>query len=192
MISPLGQQLAAYYTKPPRRYEPCGSLRGAVCGEPFAADIGAAVRLLCVGCRFAGATVCGARAVPGLLRGVSRSGRTVRRLCCAIGWTRCFPMWVRCFSACGWQAGQCGWRWNFSARCGRVLRRKTPGTARRLAVRFAAALALSAAFAAVGAFFTVMGIRGRRALTAFAPNVFLGGQRGGGYSLFSCSRLMWV
>ena len=38
--------------------------------------------------------------------------------------------------------------------------RETPGTARRLAVRFAAALALSAAFAAVGAVFTVMGIGG--------------------------------
>ena len=38
--------------------------------------------------------------------------------------------------------------------------RETPGTARRLAVRFAAALALSAAFAAVGAVLAVMGIGG--------------------------------
>ncbi len=60
---------------------------------------------------------------------------------------------------CLWLAG---WAVRLAMELFRAVRgraaRETPGTARRLAVRFAAALALSAAFAAVGAVFTVMGI----------------------------------
>ena len=62
---------------------------------------------------------------------------------------------------CLWLAG---WAVRLAMELFRAVRgravRETPGTARRLAVRFAAALALSAAFAAVGAVFTVMGIGG--------------------------------
>ena len=62
---------------------------------------------------------------------------------------------------CLWLAG---WAVRLAMELFRAVRgraaRETPGTARRLAVRFAAALALSAAFAAVGAVFTVIGIGG--------------------------------
>ena len=62
---------------------------------------------------------------------------------------------------CLWLAG---WAVRLTMELFRAVRgraaRETPGTARRLAVRFAAALALSAAFAAVGAVLAVMGIGG--------------------------------
>ena len=60
---------------------------------------------------------------------------------------------------CLWLAG---WAVRLAMELFRAVRgraaRETPGTARRLAVRFAAALALSAAFAAVGAVLAVIGI----------------------------------
>ena len=62
---------------------------------------------------------------------------------------------------CLWLAG---WAVRLAMELFRAVRgravRETPGTARRLAVRFAAALALSAAFAAVGAVLAVIGIGG--------------------------------
>ena len=62
---------------------------------------------------------------------------------------------------CLWLAG---WAVRLAMELFRAVRgraaRETPGTARRLAVRFAAALALSAAFTAVGAVLAVMGIGG--------------------------------
>ena len=62
---------------------------------------------------------------------------------------------------CLWLAG---WAVRLTMELFRAVRgraaRETPGTARRLAVRFAAALALSAAFAAVGAVLAVIGIGG--------------------------------
>ena len=62
---------------------------------------------------------------------------------------------------CLWLAG---WAVRLAMELFRAVRgraaRETLGTARRLAVRFAAALALSAAFAAVGAVLAVIGIGG--------------------------------
>ena len=62
---------------------------------------------------------------------------------------------------CLWLAG---WAVRLAMELFRAVRgraaRETPGTARRLAVRFAAALALSAAFAAVGAVLAVIRIGG--------------------------------
>ena len=62
---------------------------------------------------------------------------------------------------CLWLAG---WAVRLATELFRAVRgraaRETPGTARRLAVRFAAALALSAAFAAVGAVLAVIEIGG--------------------------------
>lgn len=73
--TPLGQQLAAYYTSCPE-----GTSLAAAFGAQLAVSLLQLILVLlcgfCVwGCRFAGAAVCGARAVPGLLRGVSGSAK---------------------------------------------------------------------------------------------------------------------
>lgn len=73
-VSALGQQLAAYYTKRSRKCSVRSNFRDRIFGELFTADRSIFVRLLCVGRGLVGAAVCGARRVPGLLRGLGGSG----------------------------------------------------------------------------------------------------------------------
>lgn len=73
-VSALGQQLAAYYTKSPENAAFAAIFGTRIFGELFTADRSIFVRLLCVGRGLVGAAVCGARRVPGLLRGLGGSG----------------------------------------------------------------------------------------------------------------------
>lgn len=117
------------------------------------------MRLLRVGCRFAGAAVCGAR----LFLGYCAASVAAQSGASALLRYRLDTLLsdVGTLLLCLWLAG---WAVRLAMELFRAVRgravRETPGTARRLAVRFAAALALSAAFAAVGAVLAVIGIGG--------------------------------
>ena len=188
--TPLGQQLAAYYTSRPE-----GTSLAAAFGAQLAVSLLQLILvLLCGFCVWGVGLLALLFAARGCSWAFARrqwQRRAVRRLCCAIGWTRCFLMWVRCFSPCGWQAGQCGWRWNFSARCAGVLRgrhraqrggwqsvlpRRWRCQRRSLpAGRFSPPLG-SEASGVDGFCSTYFWVASGEAATAF----------------FSCSRLMWV
>ena len=144
--TPLGQQLAAYYTSPSR---PEGTSLAAAFGAQLAVSflqlilVLFAARGLFLG--FCAASVAAQSGASALLR------YRLDTLLSDVG-TLLLCLWLA------------GWAVRLAMELFRAMRgraaRETPGTVRRLAVRFAAALALSAAFAAVGAVLAVIGIGG--------------------------------
>ena len=134
--TPLGQQLAAYYTSRPE-----GTSLAAAFGAQLAVSLLQLILvLLCGFCVWGVGLLALLFAARGLFLGY-------------------------CAASVAAQSGASALlRYRLEMELFRALRgraaRETPGTARRLAVRFAAALALSAAFAAVGAVLAVIGIGG--------------------------------
>ena len=176
--TPLGQQLAAYYTSRPKGTSLAAAF--GCCCAAFACGVSVCWRccLRRAGCSWAFAR-----------RQWQR--RAVRRLCCVIGWIRCFLMWVRCFSACGWQAGQCGWRWNFSARCAGVLRgrhRAQRGGWQSVLPRRWRCQRLSLP----SGLYSPSSGSGASGADGFCSTYFWVASGEAATAFFSCSRLMWV
>lgn len=188
--TPLGQQLAAYYTSRPE-----GTSLAAAFGAQLAVSLlQLTLVLLCGFCVWGVGLLALLFAARGLFLGYCAARwqrKAVRRLCCAIGWIRCFLMWVRCFSACGWQAGQCGWRWNFSARCAGVLhgrhRAQRGGWQSVLPRRWRCQrLSLPS-----GLYSPSWG-SGASGADGFCSTYFWVASGEAATAFFSCSRLMWV
>lgn len=164
--TPLGQQLAAYYTSRPE-----GTSLAAAFGAQLAVSfLQLILVLLCGFCVWGVGLLALLFAARGLFLGycaasvAAQSGASALlryRLDTLLSDVDTLLSDVGTLLLCLWLAG---WAVRLAMELFRAVRgraaRETPGTARRLAVRFAAALALSAAFAAVGAVFTVMGIGG--------------------------------
>lgn len=157
--TPLGQQLAAYYTSRPE-----GTSLAAAFGAQLAVSLLQLILvLLCGFCVWGVGLLALLFAARGLFLGfcaasvAAQSGASallryrLDTLLSDVG-TLLLSLWLA------------GWAVRLAMELFRAVRgraaRETPGTARRLAVRFAAALALSAAFAAVGAVLAVIGIGG--------------------------------
>ena len=143
--TPLGQQLAAYYTSCPE-----GTSLAAAFGAQLAVSLLQLILVLLFAARglflgFCAASVAAQSGASALLR------YRLDTLLSDVG-TLLLCLWLA------------GWAVRLAMELFRAVRgraaRETPGTARRLAVRFAAALALSAAFAAVGAVLAVIRIGG--------------------------------
>ena len=141
--TPLGQQLAAYYTSRPE-----GTSLAVAFGAQLAVSfLQLILVLMCGFCVWGVGLLALLFAARGLFLGLcaasvaAQSGASALLRYRLAGWAVRLAMEL------------------FRAVRGRAVR-ETPGTARRLAVRFAAALALSAAFAAVGAVLAVIGIGG--------------------------------
>lgn len=150
-VSALGQQLAAYYTKSPEN-----AAFAAILGTEFSVSflqltavflcgfcvLGVGLLALLFAARgvFLGYCAASVAAVNGAV------GLVQYRLATIVSdaATLFFCLWLA-----GWSARLAGEL--FNAVCGRATR-ETPGTLRRLAVRFGVALVLSAVFSAVGTF----------------------------------------
>lgn len=150
-VSALGQQLAAYYTKSPEN-----AAFAAIFGTEFSVSflqltavflcgfcvLGVGLLALLFAARgvFLGYCAASVAAVNGA------AGLVQYRLATIVSdaATLFFCLWLA-----GWSARLAGEL--FNAVCGRATR-ETPGTLRRLAVRFGTALVLSAVFSAVGTF----------------------------------------
>lgn len=150
-VSALGQQLAVYYTKSPEN-----AAFAAIFGTEFSVSflqltavflcgfcvLGVGLLALLFAARgvFLGYCAASVAAVNGA------AGLVQYRLVTIVSdaATLFFCLWLA-----GWSARLAGEL--FNAVCGRATR-ETPGTLRRLAVRFGAALVLSAVFSAVGTF----------------------------------------
>lgn len=150
-VSALGQQLAAYYTKSPEN-----AAFAAIFGTEFSVSflqltavflcgfcvLGVGLLALLFAARgvFLGYCAASVAAVNGA------AGLVQYRLATIVSdaATLFFCLWLA-----GWSARLAGEL--FNAVCGRATR-ETPGTLRRLAVRFGVALVLSAVFSAVGTF----------------------------------------
>ena len=157
--SALGQQLAAYYTSRPE-----GTSLAAAFGAQLAVSLLQLILvLLCGFCVWGVGLLTLLFAARGLFLGLCAASVAAQSGASALLRYRLDTLLsdVGTLLLCLWLAG---WAVRLAMELFRAVRgraaRETPGTARRLAVRFAAALALSAAFAAVGAVFTVMGIGG--------------------------------
>ena len=143
--TPLGQQLAAYYTSRPE-----GTSLAAAFGAQLAVSLLQLILVLLFAAR-------------GLFLGLCAASVAAQSGASALLRYRLDTLLsdVGTLLLCLWLAG---WAVRLAMELFRAVRgraaRETPGTARRLAVRFAAALALSAAFAAVGAVLAVIGIGG--------------------------------
>ena len=149
--SALGQQLAAYYTKSPEN-----AAFAAIFGTKFSVSflqltavflcgfcvLGVGLLALLFAARgvFLGYCAASVTAVNGA------AGLVQYRLATIVSDTTALFL---CLWLAGWSARLAGEL--FNAVCGRATR-ETPGTLRRLAVRFGAALVLSAVFSAVGTF----------------------------------------
>ena len=152
-VSALGQQLAAYYTKSPEN-----AAFAAIFGTEFSVSflqltavflcgfcvlgVGLLALLFAVRGVFLGYCAASVAAVNGAAGLVQYRLETI----VSDAATLFFCLWLA-----GWSARLAGEL--FNAVCGRATR-ETPGTLRRLAVRFGAALVLSAVFSAVGTFLT--------------------------------------
>lgn len=150
--TPLGQQLAAYYTSRPE-----GTSLAAAFGAQFAVSLLQLILvLLCGFCVWGVGLLALLFAARGLFLGYCAASVAAQSGASALLRYRLDTLLsdVGTLLLCLRLAMEL-----FRALRGRAAR-ETPGTARRLAVRFAAALALSAAFAAVGAVLAVMGIGG--------------------------------
>ena len=150
-VSALGQQLAAYYTKSPEN-----AAFTAIFGMEFSVSflqltavflcgfcvLGVGLLALLFAARgvFLGYCAASVAAVNGAAGLVQYRLATIA----SDAATLFFCLWLA-----GWSARLAGEL--FNAVCGRATR-ETPGTLRRLAVRFGAALVLSAVFSAVGTF----------------------------------------
>lgn len=157
--TPLGQQLAAYYTSRPE-----GTSLAAAFGAQLAVSfLQLILVLLCGFCVWGVGLLALLFAARGLFLGLCAASVAAQSGASALLHYRLDTLLsdVGTLLLCLWLAG---WAVRLAMELFRAVRgraaRETPGTARRLAVRFAAALALSAAFAAVGAVFTVIGIGG--------------------------------
>lgn len=155
--TPLGQQLAAYYTSRPK-----GTSLAAAFGAQLAVSfLQLILVLLCGFCVWGVGLLALLFAARGLFLGLCAASVAAQSGASALLRYRLDTLLsdVGTLLLCLWLAG---WAVRLAMELFRAVRgraaRETPGTARRLAVRFAAALALSAAFAAVGAVFTVIGI----------------------------------
>ena len=158
-VSALGQQLAAYYTKSPEN-----AAFAAIFGTEFSVSfLQLTAVFLCGFCVLGVGLLALLFAARGLFLGFCAASVAAQSGASALLRYRLDTLLsdVGTLLLCLWLAG---WAVRLAMELFRAVRgraaRETPGTARRLAVRFAAALALSAAFAAVGAVFTVMGIGG--------------------------------
>ena len=150
-VSALGQQLAAYYTKSPEN-----AAFAAIFGTEFSVSflqltavflcgfcvLGVGLLALLFAARgvFLGYCAASVAAVNGAAGLVQYRLETIASDAAAL---------FLCLWLAGWSARLAGEL--FNAVCGRATR-ETPGTLRRLAVRFGAALVLSAVFSAVGTF----------------------------------------
>lgn len=157
--TPLGQQLAAYYTSRPK-----GTSLAAAFGAQLAVSfLQLILVLLCGFCVWGVGLLALLFAARGLFLGFCAASVAAQSGATALLRYRLDTLLsdVGTLLLCLWLAG---WAVRLAMELFRAVRgraaRETPGTARRLAVRFAAALALSAAFAAVGVVFTVIGIGG--------------------------------
>ena len=150
--TPLGQQLAAYYTSRPE-----GTSLAAAFGAQLAVSLLQLILvLLCGFCVWGVGLLALLFAARGLFLGYCAASVAAQSGASALLRYRLDTLLsdVGTLLLCLWLAG-----WAVRLVRGRATR-ETPGTARRLAVRFAAALALSAAFAAVGAVLAVIRIGG--------------------------------
>ena len=150
--TPLGQQLAAYYTSRPK-----GTSLAVAFGAQLAVSLLQLILvLLCGFCVWGVGLLALLFAARGLFLGFCAASVAAQSGASALLRYRLDTLLL-----CLWLAG---WAVRLAMELFRAVRgraaRETPGTARRLAVRFAAALALSAAFAAVGAVLAVIGIGG--------------------------------
>ena len=157
--TPLGQQLAAYYTSRPE-----GTSLAAAFGAQLAVSfLQLILVLLCGFCVWGVGLLALLFAARGLFLGYCAASVAAQSGASALLRYRLDTLLsdVGTLLLCLWLAG---WSVRLAMELFRAVRgraaRETPGTARRLAVRFAAALALSAAFAAVGAVLAVVGIGG--------------------------------
>ena len=153
--TPLGQQLAAYYTSRPE-----GTSLAAAFGAQLAVSLLQLILvLLCGFCVWGVGLLALLFAARGLFLGFCAASVAAQSGASALLDTLLSDVGTLLLSL--WLAG---WAVRLAMELFRAVRgraaRETPGTARRLAVRFAAALALSAAFAAVGAVLAVIGIGG--------------------------------
>ena len=155
----LGQQLAAYYASRPE---------GTTLAAAFRAQLAViflqlTLVLLCGFCVWGVGLLMVLFAARGLFLGFCAASVAAQSGAAALLRYRLDTLLsdVGTLLLCLWLAG---WAARLAAELFRAVRgratRETPGTARRLVVRFAAALALSAVFAAVGAALTVIGIGG--------------------------------
>ena len=145
--TPLGQQLAAYYTSRPE-----GTSLAAAFGAQLAVSLLQLILvLLCGFCVWGVGLLALLFAARGLFLGYCAASVAAQSGASALLRYRLDTLLSDVGTRLAMEL--------FRALRGRAAR-ETPGTARRLAVRFAAALALSAAFAAVGAVLAVMGIGG--------------------------------
>lgn len=147
--SALGQQLAAYYAK-----SPDGTAFAAAFGAKFAVCfLQLSAVLLCGFCVWGVGLLAALFAARGAFLGFCAASVTVENGAAGLLQYRTATMvsdiasLLLCLWLAGWAAQLAAEL--FHAMCGRATR-QTPGTARRLAVRYAAALAASAAFSAVG------------------------------------------
>ena len=157
--TPLGQQLAAYYTSRPE-----GTSLAAAFGAQLAVSLLQLILvLLCGFCVWGVGLLALLFAARGLFLGFCAASVAAQSGASALLRYRLDTLLsdVGTLLLCLWLAG---WAVRLAMELFRAVRgraaRETPGTARRLAVRFAAALALSAAFAAVGAVLAVIRIGG--------------------------------
>lgn len=150
-VSALGQQLAAYYTKSPEN-----AAFAAIFGTEFSVSfLQLTAVFLCGFCVLGVGLLALLFAARGVFLGycaasvaaVNGAAGLVQYRLVTIG-TDTAALFL-CLWLAGWSARLAGEL--FNAVCGRATR-KTPGTLRRLAVRFGAALVLSAVFGAVGTF----------------------------------------
>lgn len=150
-VSALGQQLAAYYTKSPEN-----AAFAAIFGTEFSVSfLQLTAVFLCGFCVLGVGLLALLFAARGVFLGycaasvaaVNGAAGLVQYRLATIG-SDAATLFL-CLWLAGWSARLAGEL--FNAVCGRATR-ETPGTLRRLAVRFGAALVLSAVFSAVGAF----------------------------------------
>ena len=152
-VSALGQQLAAYYTKSPEN-----AAFAAIFGMEFSVSfLQLTAVFLCGFCVLGVGLLALLFAARGVFLGycaasvaaVNGAAGLVQYRLVTIG-TDTAALFL-CLWLAGWSARLAGELFNVI--CGRATR-ETPGTLRRLAVRFGAALVLSAVFSAVGTFLT--------------------------------------
>lgn len=155
----LGQQLAAYYASRPE-----GTSFAEAFGAQFAVIfLQLTLALLCGFCVWGVGLLAVLFAARGLFLGFCAASVAAQNGAAALLRYRLDTMLsdVAALFLCLWLAG---WAAQLAAELFRAVRgratRETPGTARRLAVRFAAALALSVFFAAIGAALAVIGSGG--------------------------------
>lgn len=150
-VSALGQQMAAYYTKSPEN-----AAFAAIFGTEFSVSfLQLTAVFLCGFCVLGVGLLALLFAARGVFLGycaasvaaVNGAAGLVQYRLATIG-TDTAALFL-CLWLAGWSARLAGEL--FNAVCGRATR-ETPGTLRRLAVRFGAALVLSAVFCAAGTF----------------------------------------